>query len=167
MPYSYPDFKNEVIVHLNSVLDKSARILDVGPGSGGYYQLLENHGFSLDAVEIHEPYLEMFELRKKYNHVYVANITDFDYTDYDYLIFGDILEHLAVHDAQKIIKDITQRGKKCLVAVPYQFVQGPEFNNVYEAHIQDDLTPEIMVDRYPELRILFINHRCGYYINYV
>ena len=52
------------------------------------------------------------------------------------------------------------------MAVPYLWEQGPEFNNPYEIHLQPDLTPEIMSERYPSLKLLFGNEGYGYYINY-
>jgi hypothetical protein len=166
MPHSYADFKEEVKEHFLVHVDKNTSILDVGPGAGGYWELLHNHGYRLDAVEIHSPYVSMFELERKYQTIHIANIEDFNYDSYEYLIFGDILEHLSIESAQRLITDITAKKKRCLVAVPYQYVQGPEFDNQYETHIQDDLTPENMLQRYKELRELFVNNRCGYYVNY-
>ena len=36
--------------------------------------------------------------------------------------------------------------------------------NKYEIHLQSDLTPEIMSERYPKLELLIGNEKYGYYI---
>ena len=51
-----------------------------------------------------------------------------------------------------------------VVAVPYLNPQGVEEGNIYEIHIQDDLTDEIMKERYPYLKNVFKTDYYGYYI---
>ena len=46
------------------------------------------------------------------------------------------------------------------------YPQGPYEGNVYETHLQPDITPENFLERYPELKCLFKNDYYGYYINY-
>jgi len=55
---------------------RPATLLDVGPGQGTYSDLLRGvtPGSSWSCVEIFEPYVEMFELRRKYDVVHVADI---------------------------------------------------------------------------------------------
>ena len=38
--------------------------------------------------------------------------------------------------------------------------------NVYEKHLQPDLTQSNFIDRYPYMRLLFNNELYGYYVNY-
>ena len=64
-----------------------------------------------------------------------------------------------------MINKITEKKIKCLVAVPYEMEQGELEGNVYETHLQPDLTPDIMLERYPNLKLLIGNERYGYYIN--
>lgn len=165
MPCSYNNFKQDVRNHIINVVDRSHKILDVGPGSGTYANLLVPE-FSCYAVEIFEPYVRQFHLDTFYRNVDVGDICTYDYSAYDYLILGDVLEHIHVEPAQKLIREITASGKKCIVGVPYMYEQGPVDGNPYEAHLQSDLTPEVMTERYPELRILFRDLVYGYYINY-
>jgi 2-polyprenyl-3-methyl-5-hydroxy-6-metoxy-1,4-benzoquinol methylase len=62
---------------------------------------------NIDAVEIHKPYIEKYKIERYYKNVFVGNILEFNYDDYDYIIIGDVLEHIHVKAAQKLIKDIT------------------------------------------------------------
>lgn len=43
--------------------------------------------------------------------------------------------------------------------------QGEHEGNIHETHLQPDLTPKIMEDRYPELELLYGSEYYGYYIN--
>lgn len=163
MPYSYSDFKPEIQEHFKTALTVFDKVLDVGPGSGTYAQLIS---IPIDCLEIFPPYIDMFELRQKYSTVFIGDILSFDTAPYTYIIFGDILEHLKVTDAQNLLQTLHDAGKHCLVAVPYLFPQQEEMGNIYETHHQDDLTPEIMLSRYPMLTLLYGNSRYGYYVNY-
>lgn len=159
-------FVNEVKIHIANVVPRHHKILDVGAGSGTYVNLLAPLNYNLYALEIYEPYVRQFALPAMYIRVDVGDICTYDYSEFDYLILGDVLEHIAVEPAQKLIKEICQSGKKCLVGVPYLYEQGPVDGNQYEEHLQADLTPEVMQERYPELRVLFRDLAYGYYINY-
>ena len=78
---------------------RPATLLDVGPGQGTYSDLLRGvtPGSSWSCVEIFQPYVEMFELRRKYDVVHVADIRSFSWpTRYDVVILGDVLEHLTL-----------------------------------------------------------------------
>lgn len=166
MPYSYSFFKEEVKKHLISVLNKDIKILDVGAGSGSYGLLLKNDFANIDALEIFSDYIHQFELHEIYKNVYESNILDFNISKYDYLIFGDIIEHLDINQAQILLEYITNSDKKCIVAIPYLMEQGEVNGNIYEEHKQSDLTHNIFIERYPYMRLLYGNDKYGYYINY-
>lgn len=112
MPYSYPEFKNEVITHIKNTLTKGSRILDVGPGAGIYADLLNDNGYHIDCIEIWEPYVSQFNLNEKYENVYIGDITNFDISNYDYIIMGDVLEHLTVENATNLMRNINFMSKK-------------------------------------------------------
>jgi len=164
MPYSTASYKEEVYKHITATVTPDAKLLDVGPGAGKYGAGLRH--LDVDAVEIYEPYVDRFELKQIYKNVYCDDILSFNWSSYDYIILGDVLEHIELSKAQKLISDITRLGKKCLVAVPYMFEQGEWEGNTYETHLQPDLTPENMLIRYPELKFLIGEAGYGYYINY-
>jgi len=166
MPYSTGLYKNEIRQHFLDTIPRHTSILDAGAGCGTYSHLLKNEFPSMDGVEIFEEYAKMFDLKSKYNNLYFADINIFDIDDYEYIILGDIIEHLSVEQAQKLLGKIQKKGKKCLVGVPYLYEQGTEFNNVHETHLQPDLTHDLFIERYPYMRLLMGNKDYGYYINY-
>jgi len=166
MPYSYGYYKNEIKQHLLSSIGVHSKILDVGAGCGTYAILLSPEYQNIDAIEIFEDYVERFKLHDLYNHVYIADILDFNFDSYDYIILGDVLEHMSVADAQMILEKINQNEQKCLVAIPYMFEQGESNGNVFETHLQPDLTHEVFMQRYPCMRLLYRNEQYGYYCNY-
>ena len=94
------------------------------------------------------------------------NIMTFDFSGYDYMIMGDVLEHLSVNDATNLLKVIDEKKIKCLVAVPFLYEQGSYEGNHYETHLQPDLTPKIVQQRYKNLFLLLGNEYYGYYTNY-
>jgi hypothetical protein len=168
MPTSYPIFKDSVRNWFLENVPFNTRIMDVGAGCGTYSQLLRGYGYKMDAIEIWEPYIEKYDLKSKYDKVWnwdFINMPVGAYDDYDFFIMGDILEHLSVDEGQWILSFLRLKGKKFIVAVPYQMEQGEHEGNMYETHLQPDLTPEIMEERYPELELLYGNNFYGYYIN--
>lgn len=162
MPYSYSLFKTEIKQFLYQRYPKHIRILDVGPGCGTYSDLLRNRFKNMDAVEIFSENVDKFKLSTKYNKIYHGDVCDFEhFHNYTLVIMGDILEHLSIEQAQKLLERI-----KCdvLIAIPYTFPQGPVGGNDHETHIQDDLTHDIFMERYFGMTCLFRNDEYGYYL---
>lgn len=164
MPRSYEFGKDKISAYLKSKFRKDARVLDVGAGEGTYYNYLHDYFNNIDAVEIFKKNIKKYDLKNKYNNVYNVDIVGFEYEPYDIIIFGDIIEHLKIEDAQTVLNYALGHCKEVVVAVPYKYVQGEIDGNKYEIHIQDDLTEEIMKTRYPYLDLLFGNEEYGYYI---
>ena len=166
MPYSYHYFKDTFKIHLKKHFACDIKILDVGPGSGSYFDLLCDTFTNIDAVEIYEPYIYQFNLRDKYKNVYTQDILEFNYNSYQYIILGDVLEHLEINDAQKLLCNITMKGIYCMVAVPFMMEQEAVGGNVYEIHKQADLTPINIRERFPLLYTFKNNSHYGMYLNY-
>lgn len=166
MPYSTGLYKNEIREHFLQNIPLDSKILDAGAGCGTYSNLLKNHFPNMDGIEIFPNYVDMFDLRKKYNNLFIADVTTFDIDEYDYIILGDVIEHMSIEQAQKFLSKVQNKQKKCLVGVPYLYEQGAEFNNTHETHLQPDLTHEVFMERYPFMKLLMGTHEYGYYINY-
>ena len=164
MAFSYSFYKQEVKDYLKSKFNSNAKILDVGAGCGTYYDLLKDYFTNIYAVEVFKPNIKNYNLLKKYKKVYNTNIKDFKYSSYDIIIFGDVIEHLDVEEAQEVINYAYDRCKEMIVAVPYQLEQGIAEDNIYEIHKQDDLTHELVLQRFPNLKLLYKNDLYGYYI---
>lgn len=136
----------------------SASILDVGAGKGKYRLLLPEYSW-VDAVEIWEPYVTGFQLREMYRSVYERDIhevaEEFFHArvKYDLVIMGDVLEHLDVGAARRVITWLKPVASEIIIVVPYEYAQGEEHGNPYQEHKQPDLTVENMHERYPDLRL--------------
>lgn len=165
MPKSYPLFKNEIKNKIIESFDHDIEILDVGAGAGIYSDLLYGTFKNLDAIEIFPNYIGWFGLKDKYREVIEGDINNFDFSKYGLLIMGDVLEHLTIEDAKNLIEKIEGNNQTVIVAVPYLFKQEEVFGNVYEVHLQDNLTHNIMEERYPTLNLICRNEVYGYYWN--
>jgi len=51
-----------------------------------------------------------------------------------------------------------------LVQIPYQYEQGIYMGNIFEIHLQNDLTKELMDKRYPFLTHFISDNEIGLYI---
>ena len=116
-------------------------VLDVGPGEGTYYYALKEAGIErLDAIEIFPPYLDTYQLRSKYNAIYLGDIYDFDYDyagPYDLVILGDVVEHMVEERGRKVIQDAVNNSRFVVVSLPiYGYAQGPACGNEHEAHVE-------------------------------
>lgn len=159
MAMSYDLGKSEVCDWINKNFPPSSIMLDVGAGEGKWAKLLPE--YRMDACEAFEP--NAMNLLHLYCEVFCCNITDLKYQHYDLVIFGDIIEHLSVKDAQKVINYAKEHCDDMIVAVPFLYPQGELYGNPYERHIQDDLTPEIFDERYPGFEPLWSNNGYCYY----
>ena len=168
MPHSYSYFKQDVKNYILEHIPLESKILDIGAGCGTYSDLLRNYGYKIDAVEIWEPYINQFNLKDKYDHVYNEDVIKMPIKtleSYDFYILGDCLEHLSIEDAQWILNFLRLKSKKYLIAIPYEMFQEEYEGNKYETHLQPDLSPAVMETRYPELQLLYANQYYGYYVN--
>ena len=164
MATSYSIYKKEITDYLKTNFDITSKILDVGAGEGTYLPFLQDYFTNIEAVEVFKPNIDNYDLENRYNKVYNVDIKDFKYDYYDIIIFGDVIEHLEVNDAQNVLNYALNRCEEMIVAVPYLSPQGIEEDNIYEIHKQDDLTDEVMKLRYPYLKCVFKNDKYGYYI---
>ena len=169
MPHSYHFGKPDAFEFIKKNTTAESRILDVGPGVGTYADLLKPLGYSIDCLEIYDGYVEAYDLKSKYANVYVGDIVDFDTSQYDFVILGDVLEHLTIENSNTVLG----KCKNVLVAVPYICPQGGvdfmykdyHLVNPHEKHFQADLTPLVMLTRYPSLGLIWSNELYGYYSN--
>jgi hypothetical protein len=140
----------------------STQILDVGAGQGKYRELLPTYP-NVDACEIWEPTVDAEGLRARYRTVYVGNVLDVvtpgDWKRYDLVIMGDVLEHMTINDARLTLRRALEAGADVIVVVPYAYPQDEEDGNIYQRHIQDQLTPELMSSTYPELQLIALETR--------
>ena len=150
---SYDDGKQYIVNWAKTYIPQYSRCLDVGACDGKWYNLLGKY-FNMYAVEVFEPNIERYHLREKYQNVFNCNIVDFKYDWYDLIIFGDVLEHLSVKDAQCVLEYAYPRCKDMIISIPFLYKQDEIYGNIYEKHIQDDLTKELFEKRYPGFELI-------------
>lgn len=127
-------------------------VLDVGAGWGKYRFLLPE--YRMDACEIWQPYIEKDNLNYWYGQVFNKDICDFKFEYYDILIFGDVFEHIERERAKELLEYAWPRCEQMFISIPFQYQQGEVDGNIYETHLQADLTPELMAKEYPLLKLL-------------
>ena len=120
MPHSYSYGKIEAIEFIKKNTTIESKILDVGPGVGTYADYLNPFGYHIDGLEIYDGYVNAYNLKEKYKNIYVGNIVNYDVSEYDFVIIGDVLEHLTIEDSISVLK----KCKNVLIAVPYLCPQG-------------------------------------------
>lgn len=148
---SYDIGKDIVCGWVRRNFPKNSRILDVGACDGKWKRLLPE--YAMDAVEAWEPHCE--NIKSMYGQVFCKDVAKLNYDPYDLIIFGDVIEHMTISDAQKVLKYAFGKCKDMIVAVPYLYPQGEIGGNPWEVHKQPDLTAEIFAERYPELEVLY------------
>lgn len=175
MPTSTELYKDAIFAHIKHVIRHIPRvnILDVGAGFGTYAKGL--FPLQIDGIEVYQPYIDEYNLRSLYRNIFCEDILNFDYSNYDYIIIGDVIEHLNKEDAIRLVKDISDKKIKCLIGVPFNSHQTSKFTFLNkewdvesEIHLQPDLTPRVMKSRFPSLEVLLMDDNLfyGYYTNY-
>ena len=150
---SYDYGKIEIVNYVYQHLAPSSTCLDVGACDGKWANLL-NHYLTMDAVEIFKPNIIEHGLSARYRNVFNMDIADLEYKWYDLIIFGDVIEHMTVENAQKVINYARGRCRDMIIGVPFLYPQDALYGNPYEKHIQDDLTEELFNERYPGFSLL-------------
>ena len=147
--------------HIRHNFNKDSTILDVGAGWGKYHRLLPE--YTMDAVEIWEPYIIEDKLEEQYNQVIKIDICDLHEVYYDVIIMGDVLEHIEEDRAIPLIERLKRSCKQLYVITPFEYHQGEVNGNKYEIHLQDKLTDE-SIRRLYSLTLLAKDDIKGVYI---
>lgn len=119
-------------------------VLDVGAGQGVWAQIVKQAlpSCRMIAVEVFYPTVVEFELQRKYHHVIVADVRWLDWAkvvndfSVDMVIFGDVLEHMSLVEAKRLVDEVRWRRIPLLVSLPVViWEQGEIDGNPYEKHI--------------------------------
>lgn len=164
MPHSTVIFKKEIKDFVESKFNKTSSVLDIGCGAGAYADMFKAHFFNMDAIEVFEPYVEMFKLKSKYTNLFIQDCLTFDFRYYDLILFGDVLEHIEESKGIEFIKKIYSKCNDLIIGVPFNSTQGVHFDNTYEIHLQTGLTNESFLAKYEGFRPLCIRYDYGIYI---
>lgn len=148
---SYSVGKDAVVSWIRERFNTSSTILDVGACDGKWRRLLPDY-VNMDAVEIFEPNFE--RIKPMYRYAFHKDIAEMEYDWYDLIIFGDVIEHMDVPKAQKVLEYAKPRCRDMVVAVPFLYIQDEIYGNPWERHIQEELTPELFDERYEGFEVL-------------
>lgn len=146
---SYYFGKDIICAWIRENFSAKTEILDVGACDGIWRQLLPE--YTMDAVEIHGPNADRLH---GYRKVFRRDVDGLDYVHYDLIIFGDVIEHMDVEKAQRVLAYARPRCRDMVVAVPFLYPQDAFGGNPWEKHLQPDLTAEIFAARYPGFSVL-------------
>lgn len=116
------------------------RILDVGPGEGKWVSLARQPGQYWTGLEIFPRYVVDYGLHEKYDRIVVDDVRSSAdlLRENEFIIFGDVLEHLERDEAQGIVDYVRSQGRGMLVTGPIiHFPQGEWEGNVHETHLWD------------------------------
>lgn len=154
---------NTISALVREHVDSNGKILDIGAGWGKYRFLLPE--YEMDAVDIWEIYVDKHKLDAYYDTIYITDAARFDYPNrYDAVIMGDVLEHLPVEDAQKMVRAACNNADYVFISTPFEMEQEEVEGNPHEAHVQADLTEKVMAERYPELELFDTFGRPGEHV---
>lgn len=114
------------------------RVLDIGAGVGTYALMGRFPEQHWTAIEIFEPYVEMFNLEGKYDEVWVDDIRNSKLLeDYNLIIAADMLEHMAKDEAKAVIEKLLLHCQQLLICVPmiHNDQHAGAEGNQYETHV--------------------------------
>ena len=164
MPFSTNVYKKETLNFIKNKFNRTSTVLDIGAGAGVYADHLRDYFYKMDAVEGFEPYVERYGLREKYANVFIENILDFDFSYYDLIIFGDVLEHIEEEAGIKLVEKLYDKCNDLIIAIPYNSEQEAHFDNDLEIHKQTELTQESFLAKYKGFKALATRYDYGVFV---
>ncbi|MCL2038493.1 class I SAM-dependent methyltransferase [Candidatus Saccharibacteria bacterium] len=138
MPSSFDENK-DVVKSWYDLIKPEQTVLDIGPGVGTYADLIvEKNGARWVGIEIWAPYIEKYELTKKYDELVVADARYVDFAKFapiDLIIAGDMIEHIDRDEAVKLLEDFKSHAKNFIISIPIVNIpQEVTTGNVWETH---------------------------------
>lgn len=135
MPRSHPEGRDWVVQHYRHTT--APIVVDIGCGEGAYSDLLKGWR---DAwwigVEAYEPYVDQFDLWRKYDAVLVRDARDISFPCTPFILLaGDVLEHMPRCDALDILHRAKENAEAIMVSVPVVDYPQHGHENAYEDHL--------------------------------
>jgi hypothetical protein len=143
------------------------RALDVGAGLGFYAQF-RRAGQHWTAVDIWGPFVQAYELEKKYDRVIIGDMRFMDwrhFTPLDLVICGDVLEHMTKPDAIQLLRQALSNARVVLVSIPIVFSDQHEIlGNPFEKHVKPDWSNEECMASFPNICVAAREEDIGVYL---
>ena len=134
---SYDYGKTDVVRYIRDNFKAGCTCLDVGACDGKWANLL-NHHLVMDAVEIWKPNIVEWGLASKYRNVFNMDILDLEYKWYDLILFGDVIEHMTVEQARRVLD--YARGKCVSGKFVERYYDGFNFGVLMYCTIEDSVS---------------------------
>lgn len=130
---------------------KAPVVIDLGAGEGTYSDLAR--GWRPDAlwvaVEVWQPYLDQFNLWRKYDVVAIRDAREFPLPKMPYvLIAGDVLEHMTRQESTALLERAMQDAEAIVASVPVVDYHQHHHDNPFEEHL-DQWTHAQMIEQLP------------------
>lgn len=159
MSYSLRTGKAETLKWFQDNEARIKKIVDIGPGSGTYINLIKEENNCCSSahwigVEIWKPYIEQYNLERRYDQVLNQDIRNVDWAalgQISAVIAGDVLEHITKEEAIVLVDKILSVADTLIVSIPIVHMPQDDhtYENPYEAHIKDDWSHEEVMDTWP------------------
>jgi spermidine synthase len=139
MPYSDTRLDKKVSSVIRQL--KPRTVLDIGPGAGKYGNMVKaiDKNIKIEAVEIDRSYVKKFKLDTVYDKIHIKPVQKFidshHESEYDLIIFGDVIEHLKKSEGVDALNFFVYRSKNIIVQWPHAYLQNAWEGHVHESHI--------------------------------
>ena len=149
MPRSHPEGRDWAVERIATTT--APVVIDIGCGEGTYSDLAR--GWRSDAfwvgVEVWQPYVDRFDLWRKYDVVAVKDARDLILPTVPYvLLAGDVLEHMPREDSVAFLNQAMTHSEAIMVSVPVVDYPQHFHENPFEEHL-DQWTHQQMITQLP------------------
>ena len=153
MSTSNPENKLWTIRKIKDINPKT--VLDVGAGQGHYLEFIKSYlspDIIIDGIEAWEPYVDQFNLKERYNNLFIQDAREFENFQYDLVICGDVLEHMPEKDAINLWDRISKQAKYGLISIPIiHHPQGAVGGNPWEIHHEEDWNADLVLKKFKNI----------------
>ncbi|SRR6266404_6823440 len=173
MPVSAFEGKNyirDVLAKIHQTIPIKS-VLDIGVGAGTYSNLFRaSYPGKWIGVEIWEPYIEKYQLIKKYDEIHVGDarqmeFPEADYPTYNVCFLGDILEHMTPQEAIALYNKGLDAAEFVFISIPIiLYPQKTVEGNPYETHIAPDWTHDKVVSTFCHIKSWYHGRVVGVYV---
>ncbi len=173
MPFSSKEGKDIIKHWINDINYPFNRILDLGVGKGTYHKLFTKNYTKLTnsywiGIEVWSPYIEKYNLLKKYNKIINSDIRKVDYNTLnpiDLTFAGDVLEHVSKEEAISVVNSVMNVCPYLIISIPIiHYPQEEIENNPYEVHVKDDWSNKEMLETFPQIVKSWTGREIGCYL---
>lgn len=162
MPFSSDNGKAAIKRAIKRINPKTG--LDIGCGSGTYAKLFPQIQWT--GVEVWEPYVEKYGLKDLYHDLIIADARKLvTSSKYDVAIAGDVLEHMTVNEAKKLVEKLKKYAEYVIISIPLGHYPQDEYDgNPYERHVKDDWQDAEVKKAFGEPLESVIDNEIGVYV---